>query len=467
MLTVTQSRSFSPTPDEITITNTAFTWQMQHLHDVLSVMRNQEREYYSNRHQRGHYNPPPMYGRSNFVQWMSSVVDIFQLAPQIVATGMYFLDACCCCTSSTTSYSGRQVIDHTLYPLLGMTCLELAIKMHDTKLFPLDELVKMGSTPCSIKDLVDMEAKVMHWLQWKLNPPTPNCFIHQYGLLLEAILNHHYQGPYLSGTVQEITDEAIGLVRLCLYDPTIPPAVAGYAAFLVALEGHQLQHSLPMVCKHDFGRHLLNLTGLSASSPGLANAYQLLSMGHHPSLSHLGPEPLPRVASPTTTSLGYQRQHHDPYQQPMVSPPNQQAHWESMTRPVPMAALRPLDPPGRFESTHTTAHYGASTDSSSLSYASPLSMTDNCHHHHSTTNTAARSRGWQTGPVDPNHHQPQQRQQQQQEMIYSAGDDLGFEVTLNPFDDNCIVGGQDALELSKTLEGLSLNGWSPRNIMGA
>jgi hypothetical protein len=233
-----------------------------------------------------------------------------------------------------------------------------------------------------------------------------------------------------------------------------------------------LQHSLPMVCKHDFGRHLLNLTGLSASSPGLANAYQLLSMGHHPSLSQLGPEPLPRVASPTTTSLGYQRQHHHPFQQPMVSSPTQQAHWESMARPLPMATLRPLDPPGRFESTHTTAHYGASTDSSSLSYASPLSMTDNCpRHHQSTTNTATRSRGWQTGSVDSNHHQPQQhRKQQQQEMIYSAGDDLGFEVTLNPFDDNGIVDShrnQDALELSKTLEGLSLNGWSPRNIMGA
>ena len=76
-----------------------------------------------------------------------------------------------------------------------------------------------------------------------------------------------------------------------------------------------------------------------------------------------------------------------------------------------------------------------------LAYSSPMTTTTLMNPNtHETTNASRNG--------DAHHHrqplhqpkrqqQHQQEQEQQQEMIYSAGDELGFEVTLNPFDDDC------------------------------
>ena len=47
------------------------------------------------------------------------------------------------------------------YQLLGLTCLELAIKTHDTKLFPLEELVRIGQGGFVPAQVVEMEARVV------------------------------------------------------------------------------------------------------------------------------------------------------------------------------------------------------------------------------------------------------------------------------------------------------------------
>ena len=319
-----RSQSMMSTPTNTRtqpLSSCKFVRELDHLHDVLTVMRRQERVYYnavSPSFSATCHSPPSGLvivapRRSSLVQWMSSVVDIFQLAPQIVATGMYFLDRSSMLLSSTDN--PRQ------YALLGMTCLELAIKMHDTKIFPLMEMTKMGLVPdCSVEEIVHMEGILMQALQWKLNPPTPHCFIHQYGLLLEAVLVQHYrsiprhyhpQTPSLAERVQKVVEEAIGLVRLCLYyynndddndngAATIPPAVAGYASMLAAMEQRSF-HFVPTNCKQDFCRYMLTMTGLSASSPGLVQAYQLVSMMNNKSNGGTGGYAVPTTFGITPT----------------------------------------------------------------------------------------------------------------------------------------------------------------------
>ena len=537
------TRSLSPrtlkSPPPTPPSSSEFVRQLDHLHDVLSVMRQQERIYYhsnnndaaaadvSRRTRRS-----PSTGliiaaapwRSSLVQWMSSVVDIFQLAPQIVATGMYFLDQSSSLwvgmPSSSTTTTTTTAAPTRHYALLGMTCLELAIKMHDTKIFPLLEMTRMGLVPdCSVEDIVHMEGILMQALQWKLNPPTPHCFIHQYGLVLEAVLvqhyhrfnhqhrDHHHEAQTLSvlaERVQELVEEALGLVRLCLYyynddeGTTIPPAVAGYAALLAAMEQPRSFHCvLPTSCKQDFARYMVTLTGLSASSPGLVQAYQLVSMMKQPPPAGGGgygetmpfptaaePSVMARVASPThiasmpTTAVAaapspmeaYPLQYH----RPIPHHCGDVVHCGSMS----LATTSPMAP-------------------LALAYSSPMTTTTSTLMNPNTHDTTNPSRNGDAHHHRQPLHQPkrqqqhQQEQEQQQEMIYSAGEELGFEVTLNPFDDDRYHYNNsnhhnhrirtshhdypqpshddedDYAALNKNLHCLSLHGWSPRDILGA
>jgi len=509
-----------------------FAMHLEHLQDVIAVMMRQERHYYGEARnstnatwkQRQQY-PSVNQQRSSLVQWMSSVVDVFQLAPQIVATGMYFLDRSASILSMGSQSSTCDDITTSLqYPLLAMTCLELAIKMHDTKLFPLMELTKMGPVRCTISDIVAMEGILMQYLQWKLNPPTPHCFIHQYGVLLDGLLRYHYQVPSLANYVPRIVKKAIGLVRLCLYDGTISPAVAGYAAFLAALEDPT--HPLPTACKQDFCLYMMNLTGLSASSTGLVQAYQLLSMGTSsygganklssmnmmmsPDVSHSSSNTQSRgsddpglqqqVASPTyvgstTTTTGYLSSQ---FSQIPRAP-----SLDESTDPVIVVPRngQPLDVPiGRQASTsmkhdYTNRAVNENTNSySSLSYANTMTTTTsssslvaNTMTNAQRTMSGASSRGSNRAESDSiisthgyknnNSNHPRPQPPTKREMIYSAGDDLGFEVTLNPFDDENRMtrknhhqhhpDNKDCSQLTKTLESLSLDGWSPRDVIGA
>lgn len=314
------------------------------------------------------------------IQWMFSVIDIFHLAPQIVPTALYYLDQCPIDHESITRATMH-------YQLLGLTCLELAIKVHDTKVFPLEDLVRMGQSGFSPAQVVAMEAQLLKHLGWNLHPPTPHCFVHQYGELLQCLL---LTCPNSTANVPSIVDRALMLVRRGLYEMTMPPAILAYAAMLAALE--EFSNSLSTRLKQSFCVHVLQITGLSASSPGLSQAYELMDTRKV------------RVASPTS----------------IFSP---QSSFAPVSQHAPTLTPTPIPQP--------RVNMGYSVPSHA-----PMPPS---HNQQSATTT--------TGHEPPT-------------MIYSAGEDLGFEVTLNPSEDLADEFG--SLSLEKYAASLS-----PRNVSGA
>jgi hypothetical protein len=443
---------------------------------------------------------------------------------------------------------------HYHYQLLGMTCLELAIKVHDTKIFPLEELVRMGgggsSSLLTPAQVVAMEAHLVKQMKWKLHPPTPHCFVHQYGELLQALLME----VDVNVDVSPIVDKALQLVRRGIYQQlTQPPSVLAYAALLAAMQQQQQQQhfSIPSSLQQSLGMYLWQWTGLSAQSPGVEQAYRSL-VGND---DHHNQTTATRVVSPTTTTLGgngtvYTNHPPQPQAQPqhakvvatataaaaavsapavqqslswttnsVHSPPSmgqqEQYHAAAASNqyyPPPPQVLQqqpPPPPPPQQQQASSTAYYpNAASHQQVHSPPAPVAWQQQPPQPPQQQQQASSTAYYPNVASPPMNEECSLRQRQNQQiyaqapappqtqrvpvfiqstMIYSAGDDLGFEVTLNTaeeaaankddwHDEQQVDNDHDlAMDVSARLSLDSAKGrgswWmagvSPRNVSGA
>lgn len=262
--------------------------RLAELQDVISILQRQELKY--------HYPPSRTSTRSSHTQqqakdpwkpimisWMYNVVDIFQLNPIVVATATYYLDQA----------APRLIRSPSDYQLLGLTTLCLAIKVHETRLFPMEELVKLGNSGFTCDEIIQMEHLLLCVLNWHLHPPTPECFVHAYA---ELLLWESDSATSTSTTLLEVKTAALPLVRQALVEEVpLPYSILSYAALLVAME--QVQMSVPT--KQAFCQRILQVAGLSATTPGLAQAYQALAPKQQQQEQPRTLVATPMVATPT------------------------------------------------------------------------------------------------------------------------------------------------------------------------
>lgn len=201
--------------------------------------------------------------RQPMINWMFSVVDVFQLSPENVALAAYYLDRC-------------DVIDNdfiscpTDYQLVSVTALQLAVKMLEYEIFPLSQLVKfLGNTFCE-RDIVNMELRMMEALDWHLNPPTPYTFLGYYLQLMPDDI------PIESRN--EIHDASCLLIRMAISNDMylkFPPSVIAYASLIHAME--RLGDKLPVDEKRIFALRLQEAADLTTESLGLRAAFAALA----------------------------------------------------------------------------------------------------------------------------------------------------------------------------------------------
>ena len=237
--------------------------------------------------------------RPVMVSWMWSVIDTFSLMPQLVPTGLYFLDRC---STNNNILTEKGADPATVYPLMAMTALNLAVKVHETKMFPLDQLVLLfgkqassnnsNNTASSLpqkqsskvrytpKDVVEMEEKILRQCQWQLHPPTPHEFLLQFGLVLPV----QYRSQVVIHAQQRVKNASLwdharrvgpssNYTSTPVAPPTEPflPSTVAYASLLLAMEDPRL--NLPLEIKQTTCRALLQVSGLSAHTPRLEEAY--------------------------------------------------------------------------------------------------------------------------------------------------------------------------------------------------
>ena len=261
------------------------------LKDVLAFLKMQETSYERRRlrkfeeHRRKNPNAydgisnnlPPFYDawRPVMVSWMYHVADTFRLMPIVVATGMYILDTC---ALDLYNASSRTYNQKELYPLMTMTALNMAVKCHETKMFPLDQLVQLlgaGGESSSDRsytpdDVTAMERRLLHRCGWKLHCPTAYDFLLRYA----TVLGDEYKKPVTGFAVTHLKQSLLWehIIHQNKQDSGFRPSTLAYAAFLLAME----DAGVPLDAKQAACLCLLEVAKLSAQTPRLSEAYNWL-----------------------------------------------------------------------------------------------------------------------------------------------------------------------------------------------
>lgn len=163
---------------------------------------------------------------------------------------MYYLD----CVSA----AANTPLD---YQLCGLTALHLAVKVHETRVFQLKQLLEMGNVCFTEEDVIRTERRLLKACQWKLHPPVPEAFLYVLGKIFA------HQAP-------SIPSNALTYLRHAQkWNLPSKPSVLAYASLLAAMEE---QSYISMDVKQSLCMKVLQVSGLSASTEGLSHAYTLL-----------------------------------------------------------------------------------------------------------------------------------------------------------------------------------------------
>jgi len=182
---------------------------------------------------------------------MHTIHDTFQLCPVVVPTAMYYLD-------SLTS-APNNPLD---YQLCGLTSLHLAVKVHETRIFQLRQLLEMGNVCFTEQNVIDTEKRILRVCAWKLHPPVPEGYLYTISKLFP-------QHPQIPTTAMHI------LRRSLQFNLQAKPSVIAYASLLASME--QSYISNPQ--KQAYCRTIMRVSGWTATTPGLAETYKVLGVG--------------------------------------------------------------------------------------------------------------------------------------------------------------------------------------------
>lgn len=165
--------------------------------------------------------------RVKMCEWCYQVVDFCKFRRETVGIGMCYLDRYLC------SETGRKALgDRKEYQLVAMTCLYIAIKLHEPLEMETSLLADLSRGCYTEMEFANMEQKILLALLWRVNGPTALGFVQNYLLLLPQTVH--------SAVVLAVWDYARYQTEMAISDHTfvtMKPSITGLAALLNAMEG--------------------------------------------------------------------------------------------------------------------------------------------------------------------------------------------------------------------------------------
>jgi lipoyl(octanoyl) transferase len=159
--------------------------------------------------------------REKMCEWSYRVIDHFHASREIVTIAFAYLDRfvdLCSC-------------DRNAFKLAAMTCLYMATKLFNAREISMRSLAELSRGEFDMAHIAEMEVIILKTLSWRLNPPTPQCFVNAlYGLLPTAS----------TPVTRAICQRATFFAELSLFDycfVTQPRSAIALAALLNAMEG--------------------------------------------------------------------------------------------------------------------------------------------------------------------------------------------------------------------------------------
>mmetsp|Transcript_7609 Transcript_7609/g.18636 ORF Transcript_7609/g.18636 Transcript_7609/m.18636 type:complete len:369 (-) Transcript_7609:162-1268(-) len=218
--------------------------------------------------------------RRQIVEWMYVLIKYCKLKHEATAAAVYYLDAAVMCESASLVMTPRD------YQLCAMTALHLALKVYDSptvRVIKLSCLVKLGNGEFTVDDIIQKEQDLVRALGWRINPPTPDCFLQRYMELLPFLDDDDEErdvDPSEDGTeeddqlspierrrlkrlmkLEELASEFIEVAMARDRFLSVPPSVIAYAALLSAMElATAEQQKQKQSCYYDWATFLRNMT---------------------------------------------------------------------------------------------------------------------------------------------------------------------------------------------------------------
>ena len=165
--------------------------------------------------------------RVKMCEWCYQVVDFCKFRRETVGIGMSYLDRYLC------SDKGKKALgDRKEYQLVAMTCLYIAIKLHEPLEMETSLLADLSRGCYTEMEFANMEKKILEALIWRVSGPTALGFIHHFMLFFPDSLH--------TAIKTAVFDYARYQTELAVSDHAcvkVAPSVVGAAALFNAMEG--------------------------------------------------------------------------------------------------------------------------------------------------------------------------------------------------------------------------------------
>jgi hypothetical protein len=162
--------------------NADLTWaDKQQTIDRLRVMAQQVQFYYSigNLSHSNYDIVATASSRMKMCKWCYQVVDYFKFSRETVQIGMSYFDR-----FLATPQGRRCLEDRSAFQLACITCMYVAIKVHEPIELDASLLCELSRGAYSVSEITQMEKVILQELQWRVNPPTATAFVqHIFSLL--------------------------------------------------------------------------------------------------------------------------------------------------------------------------------------------------------------------------------------------------------------------------------------------
>eukprot|EP00542_Grammatophora_oceanica_P016623 CAMPEP_0194030786 /NCGR_PEP_ID=MMETSP0009_2-20130614/4131_1 /TAXON_ID=210454 /ORGANISM="Grammatophora oceanica, Strain CCMP 410" /LENGTH=254 /DNA_ID=CAMNT_0038670785 /DNA_START=171 /DNA_END=935 /DNA_ORIENTATION=+ len=140
--------------------------------DTYDALRCQERVYQKTRDATSFERLPllDVSCRNRMIDWMYSLIDFCGLQRATVEVSINYMDRWLSVVATPTT-------TRTEFQLVAMTCLYVAIKIHEVLAIKPDVLAQLSGGKYIVEDFERCERSLLPALDWMLNPPTTMCFV--------------------------------------------------------------------------------------------------------------------------------------------------------------------------------------------------------------------------------------------------------------------------------------------------
>lgn len=169
-----------------------------------------------------HHSCPPAW-REKICEWCFQVVDHCDIDRDVVAIALSYFDR---------YISLNESIAESLFQLVAMTSLYLAVKLHSTRKISISSMSSLSKGHFRVDQMLKMELLIIKTLRWRVNPPTSPVYLN----IINPILDVSASQDQTSYEIVELSRYLLELSVCDGYFVDKSPSSIARAAILVAME---------------------------------------------------------------------------------------------------------------------------------------------------------------------------------------------------------------------------------------